>query len=214
MLNNEAAEVLGPLYVKHGWAFFMPYRRGQGLSASAGPYMGDEIQKAKTSGGMKAAVDKMIELLTTDHLQDQLTGLTWLKNQKWVQVSRIAVAGNSFGGIETILGAEAGDYCAAIDAAGGAESWGEAPALRKVMKTAVAHSYSPIFFFQAENDFDLSPSQELSEAMRAAEKGYEIKIYPAFGQSALDGHSFAYRGRAVWEADVFEFLYRYCPRFH
>jgi hypothetical protein len=41
--------------------------------------------------------------------------------------------GNSFGGIETVLGASHGAYCAAVDAAGGAESWDEAPGLRDVV---------------------------------------------------------------------------------
>ena len=43
MLSEEAFEALGPVYASHGWVFFGPYRRGQGLSASAGPYIGDEI---------------------------------------------------------------------------------------------------------------------------------------------------------------------------
>jgi dienelactone hydrolase len=65
----------------------------------------------------------------TDHLNDQLAVLAWLRTQAFVQKERIAVAGNSFGGIETVLGAERGRYCAAIDSAGGAQSWAEAPEL-------------------------------------------------------------------------------------
>jgi carboxymethylenebutenolidase len=38
MLSQPAFDALGPIFVRHGWVFFGPYRRGQGLSAQAGPY--------------------------------------------------------------------------------------------------------------------------------------------------------------------------------
>ena len=45
MLSREAFEALGPVFARHGWVFFGPYRRGQGLSASAGQYIGDQIAR-------------------------------------------------------------------------------------------------------------------------------------------------------------------------
>ena len=100
---------------------------------------------------------------------------------------RIAVAGNSFGGVESVLGAERGSYCAAVDASGGAESWTLSPELQDFMTHAVRNSRAPIFFFQAANDYDLSPSRELSAAMKNARKAYEVKIYPAYGASPAGG---------------------------
>ena len=47
--------------------------------------------------------------------------------------------------------------------------------------------------------------------MKDAGKPYELKIYPAYGGSAGDGHTFGYFGSAVWADDVFAFLHRYCP---
>jgi dienelactone hydrolase len=94
----------------------MPYRRGQGLSASAGPYIMDEVEAARKDGGTAAAAATMTRLLKTNHLNDQLAALAWLKKASFVESSRIAVAGNSFGGIETVLGAEKGSYCAAVEA--------------------------------------------------------------------------------------------------
>jgi acetyl esterase/lipase len=120
------------------------------------------------------------------------------------------VSGNSFGGIEAVLGAERGSYCAAIDSAGAAQSWEDAPEVQALMTRAVRNSRAPIFFFQAANDYDLSPSRTLSAAMKAAGKEYEIKIYPAFGDSAQDGHSFGYFGGEVWGSDVFRFLNQHC----
>ena len=42
LLSKQAFEALGPVFAKHGWVFFGPNRRGQGLSSSAGPYIGDQ----------------------------------------------------------------------------------------------------------------------------------------------------------------------------
>jgi carboxymethylenebutenolidase len=212
MVSKTGFEALGPVFASHGWVFFGPYRRGQGLSASAGPYIGDQIAAAEKNGGIQAAADTMVRLLKTDHLNDQLAALAWLRKQGFVQANRIAVAGTSFGGIEAVLGAERGTYCAAIDSAGGAQSWVEAPALQLLMTASVRNAHAPVFFFQAENDYDLSPSKVLSAAMKDAGKPYDLKIYPRFGESTQDGHAFGYFGSAVWADDVFRFLDRNCTK--
>lgn len=210
MLSQQAFDALGPVFVRHGWVFFGPYRRGQGLSANAGPYIVDQIEKAKWSGGMAARAATMVRLLETDHLNDQLAALAWLRKQPFVDPKRIAVAGNSFGGIETVLGAEREGYCAAIDSAGGAESWALAPVLQERMTQAVRLAKAPIFFFQAENDWNLAPTKVLSTAMKNAGQPFEAKIYPPFGKSRQDGHTFGYFGASVWESDVFRFLNTHC----
>lgn len=210
MWSSQASRAIGPLFAQKGWVFFMPYRRGQGLSAKAGPYIGDEIAKAQRRGGTKDAAATMVRLLSTDHLQDQLAALQWLRSQPFVKSHQVAVAGNSFGGVETVLGAAQATYCAAVDASGGAESWRAAPELQALMKSAVRQSNAPIFFFQAENDFDLSPSKTLFNEMKDAGKQAELKIYPPFGTSNRDGHSFTYLGSAAWFGDVFAFVQKHC----
>jgi dipeptidyl aminopeptidase/acylaminoacyl peptidase len=154
----------------------------------------------------------MVRLLETDHLNDQLAALAWLRTQSFVDPDRVAVAGNSFGGIEVVLGAERASYCAAVDSAGAAQSWEDAPEVQALMTRAVRNSRSPIFFFQAENDYDLSPSRKLSAAMKDAGKEFEIKIYPPYGESTQDGHTFGYFGSSVWGADVFRFLDQHCHK--
>jgi carboxymethylenebutenolidase len=206
----EAANALAPVFTSHGWLFFMPFRRGQALSADAGPYIMDEIRAAGARDGKSAAAATMVRLLTTDHLDDQIAAMAWLRASGLAQPNRIAVAGNSFGGIETVLGSERGGICAAIDSAGGAASLAKAPELRALMTRVVQNARAPIFFFQAENDFDLTPSRVLSAAMRDAGKVCEMKIFPAYGSSASEGHTFGYFGGAVWAADVFAFLDSHC----
>lgn len=213
MLSQEAFDRLGPLFVERGWVFFAPWRRGQGLSGDAGPYIEDEIRATWKKQGVNAAAAVMVRLLETDHFNDQLAGLEWLRKQGFVDRNRVAVMGNSFGGIETVLGAEKEPYCAAVDAAGGAESWALAPQLQSLMIRAVTNSKAPIFFFQAANDYDTAPSTVLAEAMTKKGKAAEMKIYPAFGKGSQEGHSFTYTGSSVWADDVFAFLNRNCkPR--
>jgi len=164
MDSSVASDALGPLFAKRQWVFFMPSRRGQRLSASAGPYVRDEIAAASKNGGISAAAATMIHLLETDHLNDQLAALAWLRKKHLVQANRIAVAGNSFGGIEALLGAERGSYCAAINLSGGAESWARAPELRAMMTRVVRNARVSVFFIQPENGYDLSPTRILSAA--------------------------------------------------
>jgi carboxymethylenebutenolidase len=210
MQSKEAFDALGPVFARHGWVFFGPYRRGQGLSASAGPYIGDQIAAAKKNGGIKAGAATMVRLLETDHLDDQLAALEWLRKQSFVRRDQIAVAGNSFGGVEVVLGAERVHYCAAIDSAGGAQSWAMAAELQVVMTRAVRNSRAPIFFFQAANDYDISPSNTLAAAMKDAGKAYEVKIYPAYGDSPEEGHTLGYFGSSIWINDVLRFLNEHC----
>lgn len=110
----------------------------------------------------------------------------------------------------TVLATERIQYCAAFDAAGGSISWSKAPHLRARMIEAVRNSKSPILFFQAANDYSIAPSETLSNEMVARGKAAELRVYPAFGNSSASGHSFAWKGAAVWADDVISFLEKYC----
>ncbi|MBA2649356.1 MAG: prolyl oligopeptidase family serine peptidase [Legionella sp.] len=171
--THEASDALGPLFASHGWVFFMPSRRGQGLSRHVGHYIINEIDNARNKGGDAFAVDMMVQLLKGDHLNDQMAALAWLRKQSFVASNKIAVAGVSFGGIQTVLGVEKANYCAAINAAGAAQSWSKAPQLHKLMLHAVKNAKAPIFFFQAGNDYDLSPTNVLSTAMKETRKNFK-----------------------------------------
>lgn len=165
---------LGPAFVQRGWVFFAPYRRGQGLSESVGRYIGDEMNEAQKAGGRTARFETMVRLLTKDHLDDQMAALEWLKRSGSVDARRIAVVGNSFGGIQTVLGAERGSYCAAVASAAAAQTWAASPGLQELMVRAVRNANVPIFFFQAENDWNLSPSRALAGAAESAGKPYQL----------------------------------------
>jgi hypothetical protein len=55
MISKTGFDALGPVFASHGWVFFGPYRRGQGLSASAGPYIGDQIAAAEKNVASRQA---------------------------------------------------------------------------------------------------------------------------------------------------------------
>jgi dienelactone hydrolase len=210
LLSNEAFDLIGPLLAARGWVVFAPYRTGQGTSAGAGPYIMDEIRAAQARGGEVAGEHAMVELLQTAQLQDQMAALAWLKSQSFVKPRQIAAMGNSFGGIETVLGVEQGGYCAGVDAAGGAQSWEGHPELQGRMLRAVEHAGAPILFLQAGNDYSVAPSRTLHEAMQARGLPSALRIYPAYGSSPEDGHSFAWRGASVWAPDAIAFMETHC----
>jgi pimeloyl-ACP methyl ester carboxylesterase len=79
------------------------------------------------------------------------------------------------------------------------------------MEGAVRRARAPVFFIQAENDYDLSPSRSLAKLMHDVGKDADVKIYAKFGQSPSEGHSFAWREGDIWGEDVFGFLSKHCP---
>lgn len=195
---------LGPLFVSKGYVFFVPHRRGQGRSP--GPYIMDLLAQAQRTAGPATRSRRLVELME-EHLQDQEAALTYLKSLPAVDPKKIAVAGCSFGGVQTVLAAsQPWDLRAAVDFAGGAESWEGSPDLRERMSSAARKALVPIFFIQAANDYDLAPSHQLSSEMEKAGKPHKVQIFPAFGTTAQDGHEFCVHGGQVWASAVFAFL--------
>lgn len=211
MLSSEASQAVGPLFARAGWIFFMPYRHGQGLSASAGPYLGDELAAARRRGGLAEASTTLAERLGHSHLADQMAALTWLRSQAQVDRRRVVLAGNSFGGVEALLGATREPACAVVAASAGAESWSRSPEVQALLRNAVTQVRAPMFLFQAENDFDLAPQVELTRLRRDRGLPVESRVYAPFGRSAAEGHRFAYAGVATWFPDVLAFVQRSCP---
>jgi carboxymethylenebutenolidase len=195
---------LAPIFLNKGYIFFIPHRRGQGRSP--GDYVMDLLDRANQSGGPQARNRKLVELMEL-HLEDQTAALDYLKGLPEVDPRRITVAGCSFGGIQAVLMAEKGlGVRAAVDFAGAAQNWERSPELRARMIRAVRHSQMPIFFIQAKNDYDISPSRDLAAEMEKSAKPHAIQIFPSFGKSNQDAHEFCVHGGELWASQVFSFL--------
>ncbi len=192
---------LAQAFASKGYVFFYPHRRSHGRSPS------DSFVDSLYEQGARGVV-----ALHEIHLEDQLAALHYIKGLPYVDPGRIAVAGCSYGGIQTILAVEANTEMklglrAAIDFAGAAISWGKAFDLRERMLRAVRKATVPILLIQAENDYDLSPSHALAKELERLGKPHKLLIYPPFGATAQEGHGFCgARGSPKRGHEVFSFL--------
>jgi carboxymethylenebutenolidase len=198
--------VLGAFFPAQGFVFFVPHRRGQGLSP--GPYISDLVAQAPLPQQNQVVVDQLIA-----QVDDVAAALTYLLGLPEIDHSRVVVMGCSYGGIETLLAAERDlPIRAAVDFAGAAESWAANPILQMQLVAAVDRAHVPIFFLQAMNDYDTTPSLALSQEMARMGKPYQVKIYPPYGTTVEDGHGgFCTNAPDVWGTDVLAFLRAYIP---
>jgi dienelactone hydrolase len=210
---TEAAEKLAPLFLKHGYAFVYLFRRGQGLSADQGPFMQDSLRQEEEAKGKEARQHLQFLLAKTDHLDDVLAALLFLKTAPAIDVKRIAIVGHSFGGQVTLLAAERDNTLrAAVTFAAAAASWQSSAELRQRLGAAMDRAMAPIMLIQAANDYSTAPSYALADELERRHKPHLLKIYPPVGKTSDDGHNFLYLGIPQWEHDVFGFLDEHVKR--
>ena len=197
---------LADFFTGKGYVFFVPHRRGQGRSSDAGPYVMDVLKAEGQQRGSSARSAKLVEVMEV-HFQDQLAALAYLRSLAFVDTKRMVVMGCSFGGIQTLLAAEdAPNIRAAVDFAGGAESWEGSPDLRARMMKAAREAKVPVFFIQAEGDYNLAPSRVLSKEVEKQGRPFKVQIYPSVGHTPQDNHSFCVHEVGMWGPDVLAFV--------
>jgi len=138
---------------------------------------------------------RVVDELATTQTDDVMSAVEYVRSLPYVDRTRVAVAGCSFGGIVSLFAAERGTGVqAVVDFAGGAMSWASAPELQERMKQAARAARVPVFFVQAENDFNTAPSLVLSEEMRRAGKaGARARVSGERGDAR--GGAWVLRGR-------------------
>lgn len=192
---------LGKLFSAKGYVFFVPHRRSHGRSPND-----SHIDSLYDQGA------RSIVTLHEFHLEDQLAALAYLKQFAYMDSRRIAVAGCSYGGIQTVLAVEMNaeknlGLRAAVNFAGAAQSWRMSSSLRDRLVRAVRKATIPVMFVQAENDFDLTPSKVLSAELQQLGKPNKVAIFPPFGNTREEGHGgFCFRATNVWGDEVLAFL--------
>jgi len=195
------------LRIPAGYVVFNPIREGHG--DSQGQYIDDQFAAEKQAHGALAAENLFVQLMEGPQLQDQLAGLAYLKSQPDVDTSRLAVVGCSYGGIQTLLGAEAANtgYKAAVAESPGAESWAGNVPLQNRLIQAVDNINIPTFLLHPEKDANVSPGYTLGQEFQKLGKPYGLEIYPPFGPADQQGHCFGgAAGFHIWGPDVLNFL--------
>jgi carboxymethylenebutenolidase len=204
---TQAANTLAPFFIKHGYAFLYPFRRGHGPSASQATFMQDVLHREEETKGRDARQHLQFILLTTDQFDDVMAALAFLKSVPGIDSHRIAVAGHSFGGYLTLLAAERDkELRAAVTFAAAANSWERSPELRDRLMNAIRSTNAAIMLTHAENDFGTTAGRALGEELERLHKPYVLKIYPPVGLTSEDGHGMLYEDIPAWESDVFQFL--------
>ncbi len=146
-------------------------------------------------------------LFTTDHLDDVIAGLSFLKRLPRVDANRIAIAGHSFGGQLSLLAAECDNSVrAAVTFAAAAASWKDWPELRELLLSAVRKTSAPLMLIHASNDYSTTPGNAMAAERKRISKPEVLKIYSAVGKTSEEGHNFVYSAVDRWETDVFKFL--------
>ena len=136
-----------------------------------------------------------------------------MTKQPGIDPSRVAIAGQSFGGNLTLLASERERRLrAAVAFAAAANSWKRSPELREKLLAAVRTTTVPIMLVYAANDYDTGPGIALAAELERLHKPHALKIYPPVGQSNDDGHNMMYVATSLWEHDVFQFLDEHTAR--
>ncbi|MGA7194121.1 MAG: prolyl oligopeptidase family serine peptidase [Anaerolineales bacterium] len=211
--GNEQDPTSGPeldaianILVPAGYVVFAPMREGQG--GSQGEYIQDQLQQKLSSSGAAASQQLFVQLMEGSQLDDQLAGLTYLKTLPYVDQNRLAVAGCSYGGIQTILAAEQNaGYKAAIAISPGSESWDSNLLLQQTLTKAVSSINIPVFLIHPEKDTSVEPGYTLAQEFLRLNKSYSLKIYPPFGADDEQGLCFGDGNGFHWlSSDVLSFL--------
>src|SRR5262249_49223984 len=151
---TEAAGRLAPLFTRRGYAFFYPFRRGQGPSADVAPFLQERLASEEKAHGRVARQRLQDTLMQTEQLDDVLAAMSFLKAVREVDASRLVLMGHSFGGQLTLMAAARdGSVRAAVTFAAAAGSWRRSEEVRRLLSDAVGRTRCPILLVQWANDF-------------------------------------------------------------
>jgi carboxymethylenebutenolidase len=201
------AEMLGPVFARHGYVFLYLYRRGVGPSTDQGANAVDLMDREFAAHGQDARNALQLRLLEGREMADARAALAFLRARPYVDARDVALIGHSFGGSLTVLMAERDPSLRAVvvfSAAG--YSFDRSSELRARLVAAVDHIAAPIFFIHAENDYSLSSGKVLDARRELIGKPHRLKIFPPIGETVDEGHDFLHLGVNIWEPDVFAFL--------
>jgi dienelactone hydrolase len=212
---ERQAEVLGPVFARHGYVLLYLFRRGVGLSADQGVSSVELMNREESEQGVPARNALQLRLLETREADDVRAALGFLRERRDVDRDRIALIGDSFGSSLTLLvGEREPSVRALVVFATAGYSWERSAELRARLLSSMARVKAPVFFIHAANDYTTASGTALDARLNELGKPHRLKIYPPVGHTQEEGHGFLYRGVPVWEHDVFAFLDEHTRRAH
>jgi carboxymethylenebutenolidase len=218
--NHGSEKDAGPsnrvakFWTERGFVYFKPIRSGHG--GNPGPYIVDQQKAIANGGGSWPAKFRQVVALHERANDDVVAAYRWLRAQPFVDPKRIVVAGGSFGGIQTLLTAERdareglGVKCF-VAMSPAAMSWN--PLWAERLTRAVQSARAPIFLLQAQNDFNLGPSEVLGPRIDAKGAPNRHRIFPIHllpGGDPNDhqqGHGAFFMDPDAWEKEVLAYLH-------
>ena len=165
------------------------------------------MDQARAEGSATGRNALQLSLLQTRALTQAQAGLAFLRAEPDVDPGRVVLVGHSFGGSLTLLLAAQASLIRAVVVFGAAAgSWASSPDLQRRLLEAVRTIRAPVLLLHTANDYSTAPGIALADERRRLGKAVDLRIYPAYGQTASEGHNFLYRDPTRWEADVMTFL--------
>ena len=201
-------DAVADIFVPAGYAVFAPSRRGH--DSSEGAYISDLMDAEEKKHGPDGAARLTVQLLETEQLDDQFSGIAYAKTLPFVDVNRMVVAGCSFGGIESLLAAErGGGLRAAFSISPAALMWSWNPQIRTRLLKAVHNIAIPVRLVQPPKDASLDPARVLGEEARKARKdAFITKVYSSkTTPEGEQGHCFGgAKGFHNWAGEAVDFF--------
>jgi dienelactone hydrolase len=203
-LEQDSKPGVARLLTDAGYTVLVPFRRG--YAESPGPSRLDEVT---APAGAPGHGDQVCARLLAES-DDVLAALRFVRAMPEVDPGRVGVMGSSYGGINSLLAAARDDRVGAcVSFAAAAMSWGPVPELRPFLLAHADTIRCPVLLLQAENDFDITPSEALAARRRAADGVCERHLFPPFGASPMEAHQIWVHAPQVWAPVVLPFLDRY-----
>jgi dienelactone hydrolase len=201
------ARVAG-VYTAAGYAVLVPERRGYGQSD--GPAWSEAVGRD---------VGSVLIARLQAEADDVLAAVEYLRSVPSADMTRLAIAGWSLGGIITLFAiSRSRSFRAAVDQAGGVLMWRRSPPLQAALSQAARAATCPVLLMDAENDAAPEAMPTLSQAMDGAGLPHRLIMYPAFTPTVHEaavaaGHLlFSGEGLPIWGRDAVRFFDTYLRR--
>lgn len=187
----------------HGYVLFIPDRPGHELlGKQLGEFAGLLDDTSNLSPTNRAFLEGF-DLIG----KDVLAGVAWLTNQFFVDTKRVAMMGHSTGAMQALLlSTKKSPVRGFVAFSPGAKIWKTNLMVRSLLVNAARRAREPIFLIQAQNDFNLGPSEDIGTILTQRQAPNTVKVYSPFGANPNEAIMLGVHGTSIWGNDVASFF--------